>query len=148
MQIETLNDICEDMSVKISYQRNPKQLEVRLNLLYEPPSKLGDIFNTKKPERLAVIKNGYIFFEDSKKTSSKDINFKGLTKRGFRDRITNSKIILLENKIKDIDDKISQCTADIKNAKSWLDTEEQYLSELKTAKKLLTAELKTLKEFV
>jgi len=143
--METLTDMCNDMSVKISYSRNLNKDEVRMNLLYEPPRQLEDIFSKKKPDKLAVIHNGYIYFETDKK-SSKDITFKGLTKQRFRDKITDSKIILIENKIKAIDTEIENCKLNISKAKNFLNEQEKKISELKSAKSLLTDELKTLKD--
>ena len=145
MQMEHLADICEDMSVKMSWNKGIKRSEGHMNLLYEPPRQLEDIFSKKKPDKLAVIKNGYIYFENEK-NSSKDLTFNGITKRCFRDKITNSKIIVIENKIKEIDKEIDNCTVAISKTKNFLNEKEKKLSELKSARKLLVNELKTLKD--
>ena len=145
MQMEHLVDICEDMSVKMSWNRGIKRSEVHMNLLYEPPRQLEDIFSKKKPDKLAVIKNGYIYFENDR-NSSKDLTFKGITKRCFRDKITDSKIVIIENKIREIDKEIETCNAHISKTKNFLNEQEKQLSELKSARKLLVNELKTLKD--
>jgi len=145
MQIETLKDICNNMSVKMSWSKDKTSAETHMNLLYEPPRQLEDIFSKKKPDKLAVIKDGYIYFEDGQKLS-KDLTFRGITKRCFRNRITDSKISILENKIREIDKEIENCNIAIYKTKNSLNEKKKKLSDLHTVREQLETELKLLKD--
>lgn len=151
---ELLNILSNNKDIKISYGKIQKDNathikrkdETIMNIVYDPPKRIEDIFDKKKPERIAVIKHDSIYFSSYKNTNSKAVKLNSITHKRFSEILVQEKISIIEVKINNVNSEIDDCKTALENLKIEKKKLIKKLSDLMKNRTTLLEEKSSLKD--